>query len=115
MAKRLGPLDTECDAPPYAVVHACQAIGLVTPEDVRWCRLTMRGAPEAPRRWSLRALWQALVGRHPKLCLCRRHLPPVMRNTFEFNTGNELTYLMAQCPRCHTIYWDEVLEARRLC
>ena len=40
MANPLGPIEIDCDAPPYAIVRACQRIGIRTPEDVRWARLS---------------------------------------------------------------------------
>ncbi len=40
MSSRLGPLEVECDAPPYSVVCACRDLGLQSPEDVRWRRLS---------------------------------------------------------------------------
>jgi hypothetical protein len=38
MSERLGPIESRCDAPPYAVVQACRLLDFQTPEDVRWCR-----------------------------------------------------------------------------
>ena len=34
MSSRLGPLQIECDAPPYMIVSACRKIGFESPEDV---------------------------------------------------------------------------------
>lgn len=106
MAKSLGPLDFCCDAPPYVVVQACRNIGIVSPEDVRWCRIGSRAA-EA-KSWSPLTALRSAVGRAPRLCSCRAQLPPLCRHTFEFNTRRCLCYLMGQCPECRTVYWDEV-------
>jgi hypothetical protein len=35
----LGPMDIECEAPPYSVVKACQGLRFQSPLDVRWCRI----------------------------------------------------------------------------
>jgi hypothetical protein len=40
MSQQLGPLEVICDAPPYPIVQACNAIGIETPEDVRWSRMS---------------------------------------------------------------------------
>ena len=36
MNGHLGPVEVECDAPPYAVVQACAYLGFDRPLDVRW-------------------------------------------------------------------------------
>lgn len=38
MISRLGTPEIFCDAPPYAVVRACETLGFQSPLDVRWCR-----------------------------------------------------------------------------
>jgi len=38
VSTRLGPILIDCDAPPYAIVQACERRGLRSPLDVRWCR-----------------------------------------------------------------------------
>ena len=111
MSKRLGPLDVECDSPPYAVVRACHRIDLHTPEDVRWCRMSHHLAAQGG--------WRDFLGHEPfksllgvqhhsdKPCVCGGRLPMLERCTFTFNTGRQVCYLMGQCRRCRTIFWDE--------
>ena len=42
MSSELGLLEVECDAPPYPIVRACRKLGLIAPEDVRWCGMGTR-------------------------------------------------------------------------
>lgn len=110
MMQRLGPLDVECDAPPYAIVRACRRIGVYDPEDVRWCRLSRRARP--------RASWWEVFYHHPFKflmglgqihngeCLCRQIIPRLGEHTFTYCTGEEETYLIGQCPCCRAVYWE---------
>ena len=56
-----GPVEIECDAPPYAVVQACACLGFRNPLDVRW-RHARELAGRGPRGLG-RGLWKALLGR----------------------------------------------------
>jgi hypothetical protein len=100
MAKELGPIDLECDAPPYPVVRACVGLGFHTPQDVRWQRHDRR-RPKRP------------VGLFPWLrggkaaCPCGRPVAELESYTFTFVSGSKSEYYLAQCRRCHTIFWDE--------
>jgi hypothetical protein len=111
MSSKLGPIEVQCDAPSYAVVRACHRIGLSAPEDVRWCRV--RHFLDAATGWSglFHALtWKKLLSRSEtgeKSCNCGGTLPILERVTFTFNTGREESYLMGQCARCRTIFWEE--------
>ena len=58
MNGHLGPVEVECDAPPYAVVQACAYLGFDRPLDVRWRparELTPGGRPAG--RGLGRRLW----------------------------------------------------------
>jgi hypothetical protein len=111
MANQPGPLDVSCDAPPYSIVTACRSVGFREPEDVRWCRLNHLVD-------ALASEWEALK-RHPwklllrmaapdvKTCRCGQKLPSLDRYTFTYLTGHEASYLLGQCPRCKTVYWEE--------
>jgi len=103
---RLGPLEVTCDAPSYKVVQACRRVGLQEPEDVRWCRL--REFLTQPAGWKslFRRLLAGDEGEH-KGCTCGGHFPTLDRVTFTFTTGHEVTYLIGQCRRCRTVFWDE--------
>jgi hypothetical protein len=90
MADELGPIDIQCDAPPYPVVRACQRLGLRDPQDVRWCRVNRSTA--ARRRFA---------------CTCGQPLPTLESYTFTFVTGNQAAYFLAQCGRCGAIFWDK--------
>jgi hypothetical protein len=102
-------LDNSCDAPPYPIVQACRRIGIRRPEDVRWCRLQQSrhvGIPEFLRL----QFWTKWLGssapRNPR-CSCGQVLPEPVRCTFTFATGDEVDYVIGQCRRCQTVFWDE--------
>ena len=104
MSGRLGPIEICCDAPPYAIVQACRRIGLQRPEDVRWLRMSEprshKGAP-----WKLQTfLWRT---DNRLCCPCGERLPELALVMFTFNTGEEASYFLGQCARCHTVFWDE--------
>jgi hypothetical protein len=102
MFEQYRPLELECDAPCYAVVQACSEIGIQAPEDVRWCRLgNLFGDPSGWPMIMHRETW----GMKPQ-CLCGAPLPEMQRYLFTFNTGKETYYLLGQCGRCRTVYWD---------
>jgi hypothetical protein len=112
MFSHLGPLEIECDSPSYAVVEASRRIGLRDPEDVRWCRLSH--FLSEPTSWrellSLQGLKQ-LLGladrKKHKTCLCGQPLPCLARYAFTYNSGAEESYLLGQCGRCRTIFWEK--------
>jgi hypothetical protein len=54
--------------------------------------------------------WMKLLSRAPtdeKTCSCGEKLPPLECVTFTFSTGREEAYLLGQCPRCGTVFWEE--------
>jgi len=108
---RLGPIDITCDAPSYKVVQACRRVGLQEPEDVRWCRLSEHGPVTHGWRGLFHSeTWKRLLKpqpAHEKGCRCGGRLPDLDRVTFTFTTGHEATYLIGQCGRCRTVFWDE--------
>lgn len=112
MSNQLGPIEVSCDAPPYHIVQACSRIGFQEPEDVRWCRVGHQGDSVAGWRQLIQfAPWNALLGAHgqvQKTCSCGQHLPRLETYTFTLITGKELSYLLGQCSRCHTVFWDDV-------
>jgi len=111
MASQLGPIEVQCDAPSYPVVRACRRVGIEAPEDVRWFRmsqfLTQAGRWKGLfHPWT----WSKLLRRHDpdeKCCTCGERLPALERVTFTFTTGREESYLMGQCIRCQTVFWEE--------
>jgi hypothetical protein len=110
MSNHLGPLEVECDAPPYAIVRACRKLGMSEPEDVRWCR---KGRSRRSQSWIqfFSPLWGHLIGREERdetLCVCGWPLPLLENYSFTFLSGEQVEYQMGQCPRCRTIYWDKV-------
>jgi hypothetical protein len=104
MSGWLGPIEIDCDAPPYPIVRECRRLGLQTPEDVRWARLTRR--PGRPPGWCALLLPHAEAAGESR-CACGQPLPPLTRYTFVMNTGHRASYRIGQCRRCLTISWDE--------
>jgi len=105
-------VDMHCDAPSYVIVQACRRVGVHCPEDVRWCRMH-RFLSEHPtwREVFKRQPWKALLGLgqlEERMCTCGQKLPLLEKCTFTFNTGQEVSYLIGQCRRCRTVFWDDV-------
>jgi hypothetical protein len=112
MSNRLGPLEIECDAPPYSIVTACRRVEFEDPEDVRWCRLgQVLDVPSSEWEGLKRQPWKLLVrmaAPDVRTCVCGSRLPSLDRYTFTYLTGHEASYLLGQCKRCRTIYWEEM-------
>lgn len=111
MSKQLGPIDVVCDCPPYAIVRACARIGFETPEDVRWYRLSSflidhAGWSEVARMfsWHLLPVNRYLSGSN---CTCGQPLPRMQACQFLTISGASFTYMLSQCTRCRTIFWEE--------
>jgi len=110
MSKSLGPIEIQCDAPPYSVVRACQRVGMRNPEDVRWVRLSHFLQQTENRRDMLSVqVWKALLGVGAGVgnCSCGQCLPNLERYTFTFRTGNQSSFFLGQCSGCRTIFWEE--------
>src|SRR5579875_1942666 len=111
MSDHLGPLEIECDAPPYAIVRACRKLGMSEPEDVRWCRKVLHSRRSQSWFPFLSPLWERLLGRDEReadTCICGRPLPVLESYLFTFQSGKQVEYEMGQCLYCRTIYWDKV-------
>ncbi len=108
MASRLGPINVYCDSPSYSVVRATRWIGMASPEDVRWLRMSNYlehdAAPFDGHAW---ALFLEMGGACRKKCTCGKDLPILERCTFTFRDGTQTDYLMGQCGACRTIFWEE--------
>jgi len=105
MAERPSSFNIDCDAPSYAIVHACQRVGLETPEDVRWCRVShLRKSAGNRRTWG--SMLGLAEGREGK-CHCGQQLPKLEKYTFTLISGKELNYYLGQCRGCRTIFWEE--------
>ncbi len=109
MSTPLGSIDICCDAPPYPVVQACRQLGIRSPEDVRWLRMSEfrtrqdRGQHGPPLRfWKM--LWNR-GGRAAKTCTCGEPLPDLRLVTLD--AGATASYLLGQCGRCRTVFWDQ--------
>jgi hypothetical protein len=108
--QQLGPLEVECDAPAYSIVHACQYVGIRTPEDVRWCRMShFLGRSEGWKGLFQFLNWEGLMGRvhiGELHCSCGAGLPRLEPVTFTFTTGRDECLQMGQCARCGTVFWE---------
>src|SRR5207244_12610388 len=105
MPNRLGPLEVNCDAPPYNIVRACQMIGLRSPEDVRWSRLSQFAGASAAGRESITQgpSWRSLLGMSPAECVrckCGQKLPLLEQYTFTLISGRQTSYITGHCTRC---------------
>jgi hypothetical protein len=109
--QQLGPIDVCCDAPPYPVVQACSQIGFDSPEDYRWRRMSQhRGANAAMRHIAKFAPWNVFLAGNALqtgMCNCGQLLPAMACFIFTLDTGQEISYSLGQCSRCHTVYWEE--------
>jgi hypothetical protein len=107
MSSQAEPQQFDCDAPPYPVVKACQKLGFHSPLDVRWCRmshvLTSHGAGSGTLGW----LFGMSHSPDKTRCACGQPLPGLERYQFAFASGRTATYLLGQCSRCRTIYWEQ--------
>jgi hypothetical protein len=116
MSEELGPIEITCDSPPHPIVQACSQLGFVRPEDVRWCRLGQFLADHPGWRevchtlpWDVEAVNRFLKD---NLCRCGEHLPQLGLCLFSPSTGESFIYLLGQCARCRTIFWEESCETR---
>lgn len=111
MAGSLDPLEIDCDSPPYSIVQACRMVGLQCPEDVRWYRLSRYVGGQYDNGEIVRIdKWKTLLGltRSPSArCSCGERLPDLERCTFTYLSGKEAIYMVGQCSRCHTIFWED--------
>ena len=112
MSNNLGLLELECDAPSYPIVRACRKLGIKSPEDVRWCRMSrfLRGGHGWVSFLAGRTLGR-LLGKGQQVeqvCSCGHTLPMLEGYSFAFSTGEQLDYQLGQCPRCRTIFWDKI-------
>jgi hypothetical protein len=117
MSEELGPLEVDCDSPSYSIVRACQRLGMESPEDVRWCRLSKMS--EKLSDWGQAFLhpWKLFSATEPqaiKACRCGEVFPLLERCTFTLLSGREESYLIGQCKKCHTIFWEDMRTSRPL-
>jgi hypothetical protein len=110
MSSPLEPIEICCDAPPYPVVQACRLFDIQSPEDVRWLRMrAFRRARNGRHQGFSWPFWKLFWkrGQHSsQTCTCGQPLPLLRWVVFSFNTGEQASYLLGQCSRCHTIFWD---------
>jgi hypothetical protein len=108
MKNELGPLEITCDAPPYWIVETSREIGMQTPEDVRWTRLSNlikeRARGSVPGH-VLSLFWpSSSMGR--LTCVCHKELPILEECIFTYPGEGEWTVLLGQCSQCRTIIWE---------
>ncbi|HKI30593.1 MAG TPA: hypothetical protein VKA46_01780 [Gemmataceae bacterium] len=109
MSTRLGPILIDCDAPPYAIVQACERLGLRSPLDVRWRRLNHAEESVGWTQLLFGQAWKLLLGAgrpRGKNCSCGAPLPTLKWCTF-VGLRQRSRYLIGQCDCCLTVFWDE--------
>lgn len=101
------PLEIRCDAPPFTVVKACEQVGFHAPLDVRWCR--MRRFLAGRNLPSNRQFGPAVLAACPAgvACTCGEPLPELRKYAVTFVFDRVADYLLGQCRRCRTIFWEE--------
>jgi hypothetical protein len=113
MFGRFGRFEICCDAPPYGVVRACERCGFHTPLDVRWCRMSKFLSGEGHRRGNVGIrFWRWLFGKgkpRVRTCTCGQPLPDLKKHGFTYLSKKVGDYLLGQCPRCRTVFWDEAM------
>ncbi len=105
MFSQLGPIEICCDAPPYPIVEACTQVGFDDPLDVRWCRMShylASAGSSLPRK-----LFGVISETTQARCKCGRALPLLEKYTFMFASEKLADYMLGQCPRCRTIFWED--------
>jgi hypothetical protein len=112
MASQFGPIEIDCDAPPYGIVEACDRIGFRSPLDVPWYRLSHFLGGEGSQGGGVFSLqlWKHLLGLDrsgTKTCRCGQLLPALEKCTFTFLSSKQADYLIGQCRDCLTIFWDK--------
>ena len=111
MSAKLGPIEIHCDSPRYTIVEACRLIGIESPEDVRWCRLShfLKGFASWQAFFNLQR-WKMLLGissPDDAVCTCGEKLPDLGKYAFMNLAGKESFFLVGQCRRCRTVFWEE--------
>ncbi len=110
MSKQLGPIEVCCDAPPYWVVRACRDLGVRTPEDVRWLRLSPfvrrnRAAGHNVVSFVVR-LFRGPAPRLGDGCTCGARLPELNVSLVVVDGVEPNGYRLGQCPQCRTVFWE---------
>jgi hypothetical protein len=90
-------------------VAACEKLGFQSALDVRWYRMShfIKGQREKSgfHPW----LWLFGMTPPPKTpCTCGQPLPLMECRTFTFVSEKKAHYLLGQCCRCLTMFWEEV-------
>jgi hypothetical protein len=108
MSDTLHPLDIRCDAPPFPVIGACQRLGFRSPLDDRWYRLSQFLAARSSRP-STPPGAQGFDSKRTQetTCTCGESLPNLEKYAITFVLEKVADYLLGQCPRCGTMFWEE--------
>jgi hypothetical protein len=86
-------------------------LGVRTPEDVRWLRLSAfqsRPRPAVPAR-GLAGFVAGLFCRATPPgtgCTCGARLPELSASLVVVDAGEALGFRIGQCARCRTVFWD---------
>jgi hypothetical protein len=112
MPDQVGPYEIVCDAPPYRIVRGCAELGFEQPLDVRWLRLDrVLGSRDSATSFLTTQAWTEAIGftrQGERRCSCGQPLPALDRCTFILRSGTQFDYLVGQCSRCKTVYWQQV-------
>lgn len=106
MPSRLGPIEIRCEALPYPVVRACERLGFRSPLDVPWFHRPHYLETPNPALAAPAAGWMPWFGKGRRPCRCGLPLPVLEKYTFIFPPDLEMYYLLGQCPKCRSIFWE---------
>jgi hypothetical protein len=100
--------EIRCEAPPPAVVQACQRLGFRAPQDARWCRA--RHSLAQPSHTSVTGSGPGVIATgppDPTTCTCGEPIPALDPYAITFALEKVADYLLGQCCRCGMIFWNE--------
>jgi hypothetical protein len=112
MAEQRGPLEICCDTPPDWVIVACEKMRFDSPLDVGWRQL----GHQSRENGLLTRIWRWLMGAVEPTegdCICGGRLPALTPYAFSSRAESQVDYLLGQCPRCRTIYWQPLRASVR--
>lgn len=104
------PIETECDAPPYRIVQACESLGFQSPLDVRWQRMSHFHNEKCHENGFFRfvhKLFSETPSSANRICHCGEPVPVLEKYAFTLITAKQVEYRIGQCRGCQTVFWDE--------
>jgi hypothetical protein len=96
------------EAPPFPLVRACQRLGFRSPLEVRWWRVSHSLAGRGHTPVTNSGPEVSATGRPDRTgCTCGEPIPGLDQYAITFAFEKVADYLLGQCCRCGTIFWEE--------